>query len=525
MKKNYPVFDNANIKTELQKSYLNYAVNIIIKRALPDIRDGLKPVHRRILYAMHKLNNHWNFSYKKSARIVGDVIGKYHPHGDLPVYEAIIKMTQSFSIRYNLIHGQGNFGSIDGDPAAAMRYTEIKMARITKFFFDDLDKNIVEYVFNYDNSIRVPVILPSKIPILLINGSSGIAVGMITNIPSHNLFEVMNGCLAMIHNNTISVIELMKYITGPDFPTAASINGISGIFSSYNTGHGKIYIRSNVKVMKIDNSKFIIIKDIPYQVNKIMLLKKISDLVNEKKIEGILNLKDESNKNNIWISLEINSEINSKIILNQLYSLTGLELIFNINMTALYNNKTKVFNLKEIIYEFISFRYDIILKRTKLGLLKLYNKIHIIEGIYIALENIDKIIKTIRCSHSIKYLRYQLCKEIWDMSFYTNIAQDYVNITKYSSLFYFGNIKTHYSFSIVQANIILDLKLNYLSSLCKQDIIDNLKICLKNAVVYKNIAQNPGKIINIIKDDCIDIKKKFHDKRRTIITKLHKNLF
>ncbi|MBZ2279038.1 DNA gyrase subunit A, partial [Buchnera aphidicola] len=372
-----------NIEEELKSSYLDYAMSVIIGRALPDVRDGLKPVHRRILFAMHVLGNDWNKAYKKSARVVGDVIGKYHPHGDSAVYDAIVRMAQKFSLRYMLIDGQGNFGSVDGDAAAAMRYTEIRMSKISHELLHDLEKNTVEFLPNYDGSEYIPEVLPSRIPNLLINGSSGIAVGMATNIPPHNLNEVINGCLAYIDNNNISLEQLMKYIPGPDFPTKGMINGKIGIQDAYRTGKGKIYIRARKKIeINPKNKKeTIVFYEIPYQVNKARLIEKIAELVKDKRIDGISALRDESDKDGMRIVIEIKKEAISDVILNQLYSLTQLQISFGINMVALCQGQPKILSLHDIIKEFLSHRKEIVTKRSIFELNKAQSKKHILEGL------------------------------------------------------------------------------------------------------------------------------------------------
>jgi DNA gyrase subunit A len=405
-----------DIEQELSNSYLDYAMSVIVGRALPDVRDGLKPVHRRILFAMHILNNAFNKSYKKSARIVGDVIGKYHPHGDSAVYEAIVRMAQPFSLRYTLIDGQGNFGSIDGDAAAAMRYTEIRMSKIAHELLSDLEKETVDFIHNYDSTEYIPKILPTRIPNLLINGSSGIAVGMATNIPPHNINEVINGCIAYINNRKISLKELIKYIPGPDFPTSGIIIGRSGIETAYKTGKGKIYIRARHKleVNSKNKKQSIIIYELPYQVNKSRLIEKISELVKEKKIEGINTLRDESDKEGMRIVIEIKKEAISEVILNQLYSLSQLQVSFGINMVALNQGKPETLSLLDILKCFISHRKETVIRRSLFELKKYQNRIHILTGLSLAIKNINTIIKIIQTSTTTLEAKSKLLSKQWN---------------------------------------------------------------------------------------------------------------
>ncbi|CAL4320349.1 DNA gyrase subunit A [Buchnera aphidicola (Neophyllaphis podocarpi)] len=511
-----------NLEEELKNSYLDYAMSVIIGRALPDVRDGLKPVHRRVLFAMYMLNNEHNKPYKKSARIVGDVIGKYHPHGDTSVYEAIVRMAQSFSLRYMLIDGQGNFGSIDGDSAAAMRYTEVRMSKIAKELLSDLEKNTVKFVFNYDETEKMPEVLPTRIPNILINGASGIAVGMATNIPPHNLKEIINGCIAFIEDNNISVDKLMEHIPGPDFPTAGIINGKEGIISAYKTGKGKIYIRSRHKIESNSKNKktIIVIQEIPYQVNKSRLIEKIAELIRDKKIDGISALRDESDKEGMRIIIEIKKESVPEVVLNNLYSLTQLQISFGINMVALNKGRPEIMSLKKIIKSFINHRKEIITKRSIFELLKFKNKAHALEGIMIAINNIDYIIKLIQKTKEVKEARKIILSKGWKINncIIKKIQNNQIELFK--SKKQAKNItKDKYYFSEKQTEKILDLKINKITKIEQQNIIKEYDSLIKKIKELKLILRNPVKMINIIKQELTDIKKTFGDKRKTEINK------
>ena len=406
-----------NIEDELKNSYLDYAMSVIVGRALPDVRDGLKPVHRRVLFAMNELRNDWNKPYKKSARVVGDVIGKYHPHGDSAVYDTIVRMAQPFSLRYMLVDGQGNFGSVDGDSAAAMRYTEVRMAKMSHELLADLEKETVDYVPNYDGTEQIPDVLPTKVPNLLVNGSSGIAVGMATNIPPHNLTEVINGCLALIQNPDLTIEELIEYIPGPDFPTAAIINGKKGIEQAYKTGRGKVYIRARAEIEVDDKTgrETIIVHEIPYQVNKARLIEKIAELVKDKKIEGISALRDESDKDGMRIVIEVKRGEVGEVLLNNLYAQTQMQTVFGMNMVALDNNQPKCFNLKEMLDAFIIHRREVVTRRTVFDLRKARDRAHTLEGLAIALANIDPIIELIRKSPTPSEAKQALVSRPWEL--------------------------------------------------------------------------------------------------------------
>ncbi|CAL4320734.1 DNA topoisomerase (ATP-hydrolyzing) subunit A [Buchnera aphidicola] len=504
-----------DIEKELKSSYLDYAMSVIVGRALPDVRDGLKPVHRRILFAMYILNNNWNKTYKKSARVVGDVIGKYHPHGDSAVYDSIVRMAQNFSLRYVLIDGQGNFGSIDGDAAAAMRYTEIRMSKISHELLTDLEKNTVEFIPNYDGTEHIPEILPSKIPNLLINGSSGIAVGMATNIPPHNLNEIINGCLAYIENNDITLEELIKYIPGPDFPTAGIIYGKNGIEEAYRTGKGKIYIRARNKIEKNKKSKkeSIIFYEIPYQVNKSRIIEKIAELVKDKRIDGITALRDESDKDGMRIVVEIKKESISEIILNQLYSLTQLQISFGINMVALCQGQPKILPLKEILKYFLSHREEIITRRSIFELDKTSKRIHILEGLSIALENIQYIIDLIKKSKNLNEARKLLIQKKW---IHNNI--EYIDRKLEKQKKEINQKIYNYYFTKKQVQAILDLRLHKLTTLEKNKIFLEKNNLIQKSKELKKILDNPDCLRQVIKDELISIKNNFGDKRKTEIT-------
>ena len=444
-----------SLEQELKQSYLDYAMSVIAGRALPDVRDGLKPVHRRILYAMRELGNFHNKPYKKSARIVGDVIGKYHPHGDKAVYDAIVRMAQNFSMRYVLVDGQGNFGSVDGDSAAAMRYTEIKMSKLSDLLMLDLDKETVDFSSNYDELELIPNILPSRIPNLLVNGSSGIAVGMATNIPPHNLSEVINGIIALTFEPKITLDELMSYISGPDFPTGGYINGLSGIKEAYETGKGTIIIRAKANIVrgKTYVPDQIIVSELPYQVNKSRLIEKISSLIREKKIDGISEIRDESDKDGIRVVFDIKRSINPEIVLNNLYIQTQIQTSFGINIVALVNGHPKILNLKNLLEIFVSHRKEIITRRSIYELKKMKNRLHILAGFIIVMKNIDKTVSIIKTMNTTQEVREGLSKHKWD---------NCLKIDKPSK---------YYFLSEIQITAILDLKLSRLAHLEQKKIL------------------------------------------------------
>ena len=474
------------IEEEMKQSYLDYSMSVIVSRALPDVRDGMKPVHRRILFAMNELGMTYDKAYKKSARIVGEVLGKYHPHGDSSVYGAIVRMAQDFNYRYPLVDGHGNFGSIDGDSAAAMRYTEARMAKISGELMEDIDKNTIDFMKNFDDSLDEPTVLPAKLPNLLLNGATGIAVGMATNIPPHNLGELVDGILAQIENPDITCLELMDYIKGPDFPTGGIIDGHKGIRDAYLTGRGKIRVRGKVEVEELKSGKAnIIIKEIPYQLNKAVLIEKIADLVKEKKINGISDLRDESDRDGIRVVIEVKKGEEPELILNKLYKFTELQNTFGIIMLALVNNAPKVLNLKEIIAEYLKHRFIVITRRTQFDLEKAEKRAHILQGYRIALENIDRIIEIIRGSADGNTAREVLIEK--------------------------------YGFSDVQSRAILDMKLQRLTGLEREKIDAEYVEIEKYILELKDILSHDSKIYDIIKKELLYLKEKYGDERKTVI--------
>jgi DNA gyrase subunit A len=476
-----------NIEDEMKKSYMDYAMSVIIGRAIPDVRDGLKPVHRRILFSMYEMGNRHNKPYKKSARIVGDIIGKYHPHGDVAVYDTLVRMAQDFSLRYMLIEGQGNFGSIDGDPPAAMRYTEIRLARIADEVLADLEKNTVDYMPNYDESLQEPSLLASRIPLLLLNGSSGIAVGMATNIPPHNLNEIIDGTIACIKNPDITIEKLLRHIPGPDFPTAGFINGREGIISAYKTGRGIIKMRARALIEKNarNDRESIIITELPYQVNKATLIEKIAELVRDKKISGVADLRDESDREGIRVVIDLKRDENSAIILNQLYKFTQMETSFGIIMLAILDGRPHVFNLKEVIEQFIIFRKEIVIRRTQFDLARAKERAHILEGYIIALKNIDEIIKVIKAAKNPQDAAVKLCAK--------------------------------FSLSEIQAKAILEMRLQRLTGLERAKIDEEYTEVTALMAKLEAILADPQKVLQVIIDELNEIKERYGDERRTEI--------
>ncbi len=510
-----------SLEAEMRKSYLDYAMSVIIGRALPDICDGLKPVHRRVLYAMHELHNDWNKAYKKSARIVGDVIGKYHPHGDNAVYDTIVRMAQTFSLRYPLIDGQGNFGSIDGDAPAAMRYTEVRLAKIAHELLADIDKETVDFVPNYDNSEKEPVVLPSRVPNLLVNGSAGIAVGMATNIPTHNLGEVIDAVLALAKNPDISIDDLIRYIPGPDFPTAAIINGREGLHEAYRSGRGRAVMRAKCKIESVKKGEHerIIIEELPYAVNKAQLLEKIADLVKEKRIEGISELRDETDKEGMRVVIELKRRENSEIILNNLYKHTKMQSTFSINMVALQQGQPKLFNLKEILEAFLRHRRDVVTKRTVFELRKAKDKAHLLEGLAVALANIDEVIALIKSSQTSADAKRALMGRAWKPGAVMQLMEkaDAV-ISKPDTLpAEFGLHEDGYHLSEQQAQAILDLKLHRLTALEQDKIVSDYEELIALILDLLEILSNPDRLMKVICDELRDIKKQYGDERRTQI--------
>ncbi|MCW2474708.1 MULTISPECIES: DNA topoisomerase (ATP-hydrolyzing) subunit A [unclassified Symbiopectobacterium] len=511
-----------NIEDELKNSYLDYAMSVIVGRALPDVRDGLKPVHRRVLFAMSVLGNDWNKPYKKSARVVGDVIGKYHPHGDSAVYETIVRMAQPFSLRYMLVDGQGNFGSIDGDSAAAMRYTEIRMSKIAHELLSDLEKETVDFVPNYDGTEQIPDVMPTRIPNLLVNGSSGIAVGMATNIPPHNLTEVINGCLAYIEDENISLEGLMAHIKGPDFPTAAIINGRRGIEEAYRTGRGKIYIRARaeVEVDEKNGRETIIVHEIPYQVNKARLIEKIAELVKEKRVEGISALRDESDKDGMRIVIEIKRDAVGEVVLNNLYSLTQLQVSFGINMVALHQGQPKIMPLKDILVAFVRHRREVVTRRTIFELRKARERAHILEGLAVALANIDPIIEAIRNAPNPAEAKAALIARAWDLGNVAAMLERAGNDAARPDWLEpeFGIRDGKYYLTEQQAQAILDLRLQKLTGLEHEKLLDEYKELLVQIAELLHILTSPERLMEVIREELEAIKAQYSDERRTEIT-------
>ncbi|SJM90128.1 DNA gyrase subunit A [Crenothrix polyspora] len=517
-----------NLEDEMRQSYLDYAMSVIVGRALPDVRDGLKPVHRRVLYAMSELGNDWNKPYKKSARIVGDVIGKYHPHGDTAVYDTMVRMAQPFSLRYMLIDGQGNFGSVDGDPAAAMRYTEVRMSKIAHELLADLDKETVNFIPNYDESEVQPDVLPTRLPNLLVNGSSGIAVGMATNIPPHNLSEVISACLVVIDQPDISILELMEHIPGPDFPTAGIINGASGIYSAYTTGRGKIYMRARCHFEDIGDTsrQAIVTTELPYQVNKARLLEKIAELIKEAKLEGISALRDESDKDGMRMVIELRRGEMPEVVLNNLYKQTQFQTVFGINMVALLGGRPYCMNLKEILDAFIDHRREIVTRRTVYLLRKARDRAHILEGLAVALANINEMIELIRASKNREEAKAGLLEKSWHAGLVSSLLEsaDATRSRPEDLAEQFGIHGGEYSLSETQAHAILDLRLHRLTGLEQDKIVEEYKQLLAQIDEYLFILANDIRLMEIIREELVAIKDEYSDKRRTEIVQDHSDL-
>ena len=510
-----------NLEQEMKQSYLDYAMSVIVGRALPDVRDGLKPVHRRCLYAMYEQHNDWNKPYKKSARIVGDVMGKYHPHGDSAIYDTIVRMAQDFSLRYPLVDGQGNFGSIDGDSPAAMRYTEIRLSRIAHELLADIEKETVDFGPNYDETEMQPLVLPSKVPNLLVNGSSGIAVGMATNIPPHNLTEVINACLAYIENEDISVDELMQHIPGPDFPTAGIINGARGIRDAYHSGRGKIYVRARVAIKEDEKrgKSAIIINELPYQVNKARLQEKIAQLVRDKKIEGITEIRDESDKDGMRVVIELRRSEVPEVVLNNLFKQTQMQVVFGINIVALSNNQPRLFNLKELVGEFVRHRRDVVTRRTIFELRKAREKAHRLEGLAIALTNIDPVIKLIREAPDPATAKQGLMQTAWQPGIVADMLQRAgSDMSRPEGLVReFGLLDDGYHLTDVQAQAILDLRLHRLTGLEQEKIQNDYAEVLDEIVELLKILSDFDRLMEVIREELEAIRDQYGDERRTEI--------
>jgi len=513
-----------SLEEEMRKSYLDYAMSVIIGRALPDVRDGLKPVHRRVLFAMHELSNDWNKAYKKSARIVGDVIGKYHPHGDTAVYDTIVRMAQSFSLRYMLVDGQGNFGSVDGDNAAAMRYTEIRMAKIANELLADLDKETVDFGPNYDGSEHEPLVFPSRIPNLLINGSSGIAVGMATNIPPHNLGEVISACLALLKNPELDIEKLIEYVPAPDFPTAGYIYGLSGVKEGYRTGRGRVVMRGRTHFEDIGKGErqAIIIDELPYQVNKANLMIKIGELVREKRLEGISEIRDESDKSGMRAVIELKRGENADVILNKLYKDTQLQDSFGINMVAIIDGQPKLLNLREVLDAFLRHRREVVTRRNIFELRKARERGHILEGLAVALSNVDEIIALIKAAPTPADAKRELMGRSWHSSLVEDMLSRVSDASRPDGLLpEYGLVGTGkergYYFSAAQTQAILELRLQRLTGLEQDKIVGEYREVMDKIADLLDILSKPERVTQIIGDELAEVKKQFGDKRRSEI--------
>ncbi|MCP5181364.1 MAG: DNA gyrase subunit A [Pseudomonadales bacterium] len=517
-----------SIEDELRQSYLDYAMSVIVGRALPDVRDGLKPVHRRVLYTMNELNNTYNRPYVKSARVVGDVMGKYHPHGDSAIYDTVVRMAQDFSMRYLLVDGQGNFGSIDGDPPAAMRYTEVRMAKLASELLADLDKETVPVVPNYDDTLTMPEVLPTRVPNLLINGSSGIAVGMATNIPPHNLTEVVTACIALLDEPTLSIDALMDYVTGPDFPTAGIINGRAGIVQAYRTGRGRILVRARATVETDERGgrDVIIITEIPYQLNKARLIEKIAELVKEKRIEGISELRDESDKDGLRIVIELRRGESGEVVLNNLYAQTQLQSVFGINCVALVNGQPRVLNLKQMLEAFLRHRREVVTARTIYLLRKARERGHVLEGQAVALANIDEVIELIRRSASAAEARVALMARGWSPETVVKLLErSGSDACRPEGLGpEFGLRDGAYYLSETQAQAILDLRLHRLTALEQDKLIDDYQVVLDEIADLTDILESPDRLTRVVREELEEIRNQYGDERRTEIIATQEDL-
>jgi DNA gyrase subunit A len=517
-----------SLEEEMQQSYLDYAMSVIVGRALPDVRDGLKPVHRRVLYAMRELGNDYNKAYKKSARVVGDVIGKYHPHGDTAVYDTIVRMAQPFSMRALLVDGQGNFGSVDGDAPAAMRYTEVRMSRVAHELLADIDKETVDFAENYDGSESEPTVMPTRLPNLLVNGSSGIAVGMATNIPPHNLCEVVEACLALLDDPSLETAGLMEHIPGPDFPTAGIINGAGGILSAYRTGRGRVYVRARSHIEEVGSRgrEAIIVTELPYQVNKARLIEKIADLARDKRIEGISDLRDESDKDGMRIVIELRIGEITDVVLNNLYKHTQMQSVFGINMVALHDGQPKLMNLKQMLEAFLAHRREVVTRRTIFELRKARDRAHILEGQAVALANIDEVIALIKASPSPVEAKEGLMGQLWAPGPVTAMLKRAGDTdTRPDGLEEgCGLAKGGYRLSDVQAQAILDLRLHRLTGLEQEKIINEYKEILDKIKELSNILEDPDELLKVIRGELSDVRDSFGDARRTEIEQDHSDL-
>ncbi len=509
------------IEDELRQSYLDYAMSVIVGRALPDVRDGLKPVHRRVLFAMSELNNTYNRPYVKSARVVGDVIGKYHPHGDVAVYDTVVRMAQDFAMRYLLVNGQGNFGSVDGDPPAAMRYTEVRMMKLASELLADLDKETVDFVSNYDDTLQMPEVLPTRVPNLLVNGSSGIAVGMATNIPPHNMREVIDACLALIDNPALSIDELMEHITGPDFPTGGIINGRAGIVQAYRTGRGRIYVRAKAEVI-VDaktHRETILVHELPYQLNKARLIERIAELVKDKKIEGISELRDESDKDGMRVVIEIRRGDSGEVVLNNLYAQTQLQSVFGINCVALLNGQPKVLNLKQMLEAFLHHRREVVIRRTIFLLRKARARGHILEGQAVALANIDEVVELIKASATRAEARTAIMGHGWTSAAVQDLmARAGSDACRPDDLGpEFGYRDGQYFLSEIQAQAILEMQLQRLTALEQDRLVEEYQGILDEIIDLQDIFGNEQRLLSVIRTELGEVREQYGDERRTLI--------
>ncbi|MDJ0652879.1 MAG: DNA gyrase subunit A [Xanthomonadales bacterium] len=517
-----------NLEDEMKQSYLDYAMSVIVGRALPDVRDGLKPVHRRVLYAMSELGNDWNKPYKKSARVVGDVIGKYHPHGDTAVYDTIVRMAQPFAMRYLLVDGQGNFGSVDGDAPAAMRYTEVRMSKLAHEILRDLDRETVDFVPNYDESESEPVVLPTRVPNLLVNGSAGIAVGMATNIPPHNLREVIDAVIALMNDPELDVEALMEMLPGPDFPTAGIINGAAGIRDAYRTGRGRIYVRARhqIETDESNGKQSIIVTELPYQVNKARLMEKIAELVKEKKLEGITELRDESDKDGMRMVIELRRGEVAEVVLNNLFQHTQMQNVFGINMVALVDGQPRLLNLKEVLEAFVAHRREVVTRRTLYDLRKARDRAHVLEGLTVALANIDEVIELIKRSPSPKDAREALTARLWEPGVVSSLLERTgAEASRPDELpENVGLTDGGYQLSEGQAQAILELRLNRLTGLEQDKLVKEYEEILDNIAELLAILSDPNRLMEVIREELEDLREEFGDERRTQINQSHAGL-
>ena len=520
-----------NLEDEMRQSYLDYAMSVIVGRALPDVRDGLKPVHRRILHAMRELGNDYNKAYKKSARVVGDVIGKYHPHGDNAVYDALVRMAQPFSMRYLLVDGQGNFGSVDGDAPAAMRYTEVRMSRIASELLADIEKETDDFQKNYDESETEPTVMPARFPNLLVNGSAGIAVGMATNVPPHNLVEIINACLAVLDDGEVTLAQLMQHVPGPDFPTAGIINGATEIATAYRTGRGRLSIRARCNfedIDKVGGRQAIIVTELPYQVNKARLLERIAELVRNKEIDGISELRDESDKDGMRVVIELKRGEVSEVVLNNLFAQTPLETVFGINMVALIDGQPKLLGLKEMLEAFLRHRREIVTRRTIFDLAKARDRAHILEGLAVALANIDEVIALIKASPTPIEAKTALAAREWNSGVVPQLLARAGDISTrpqgLAAEFGISSASGGYKLSDTQAQAILDMRLHRLTGLEQDKIITEYQELLTTIVDLTDILARPERLTQVIREELIAIREQYGDARRTEINRDHLDL-